>query len=263
VFFLYKLLGGLATPPGCFFAILMPLSFWVARDKRRASRRIGIALFALLLIMYALFMPVTAAFLMARLELGRPDLPADGTPTLVVVLAGGGTHPIPGSEEGVEAAEIELAEQSLQRLIEGVRAARLLGCPLLYSGGYDEGDRGAYENEIRRIAADAGFDGELLLETLSRTSWENMKAVSKIVEARGFKRLVISTTAYHVKRALWTAAQIMPDTELVAWPSGWRSTRDRLTAGAFGVSARAFLDNCTALREIVGLLVYKFYIKIF
>jgi uncharacterized SAM-binding protein YcdF (DUF218 family) len=96
-----------------------------------------------------------------------------------------------------------------------------------------------------------------LLETLSRTSLENMKEISKIVEMRGFERLVVSTTAYHMRRALWTAARTMPDVEIIAWPSGWRSTRDRLTAGAFGVSARAFLDSCTALREFIGLLAYK------
>jgi uncharacterized SAM-binding protein YcdF (DUF218 family) len=256
VFFLYKLAGGLLTPPGCFFALLIPLSFWAAKNGRRAFRWGGIALFTLIAIMYALFMPVTANFLMSRLEVERPAPPTDEVPTLVVVLAGGGTHPVPGSE-----GEIELGEQSFQRLMEGVRAARLLGCPLLYSGGYDEGSRSAYENAIRRIAADANFDGELFLETLSRTSLENMKEISKVVKARKFKRLVISTTAYHMKRALWTAAQTMPDVELVAWPSGWRSTRDRLTAGALGVSARAFLDSCTALREIVGLLAYKLWTR--
>jgi uncharacterized SAM-binding protein YcdF (DUF218 family) len=252
VFFLYKLAGGLIAPPGCFFVVLIPLSFWIMKSEKRTHRRTGIVLFALVIIMYALFMPVTAEFLMARLEVERPVLPRDSVPTLAVVLAGGGTHPVPGSE-----AEIELAEQSFQRLVEGIRAARLLGCPLLYSGAYDEGSRNAYENAIRKIAADANFEGELLLETLSRTSLENMKEISKIVKTREFKRLVISTTAYHMKRALWTAERSMPDIEIIAWPSGWRSTRDRLTAGAFGVSARAFLDSCTALREFIGLLAYK------
>jgi uncharacterized SAM-binding protein YcdF (DUF218 family) len=202
--------------------------------------------------MYVLFMPVTAKFLMARLETGRPTLTADGTSTLVVVLAGGGTHPMPGGE-----AEVELAEQSFQRLVEGTGAARFLGCPLMYSGGYDEGNPVDYENAIRKVAAGANFEGELLLETRSRTSLENMTEVSKLVKMRGFERLVISTTAYHMKRAMWTAARIMPDVELVAWPSGWRSTRDRLTPSAFGASARAFLDCCTALREFVGLLAYR------
>jgi uncharacterized SAM-binding protein YcdF (DUF218 family) len=255
MFFLYKLAGALITPPGCFFALLIPLSFWAAKSGRRAQRAVGIVLFALSVILYALFMPVTAEFLMARLEVERPALPAGGASTLVVVLAGGGTHPIPGGE-----GEIELAEQSFQRLVEGARVARLLGCPLLYSGGYDEGSQSAYEKAIRKIAADVNFDGELILETRSRTSLENMKAISRIVETREFSRLVISTTAYHMRRALWTAVRTMPDVEIIAWPSGWRSTRDRLTAGSFGVSARAFLDNCTALREFVGLLAYRWLI---
>ena len=65
---------------------------------------------------------------MTCLEIERPVLPAntDKIPTLVIVLAGGGTHPVPGTE-----VEIELAEQSFQRLIEGISVARLLGCPFL------------------------------------------------------------------------------------------------------------------------------------
>ena len=253
MFFLYKLAGGLVAPPGCFFALMIPLSFLAARNWRRASRWTETMLFVLVVIIYALFMPVTAEFLMRRLETERPILPADEAPTLVVVLAGGGTHPIPGG-----GAEIGLAEQSFQRLAEGLGAARLLGCPVVYSRGYDEGNEDAYERAIRKIAADMNFNGELLLETRSRTSWENMKEVSKILEERGFKRLVISTTAYHMRRALWAAERMMPeDVELIAWPSGWRSTRSRLTAGSFGASARAFLDSCTALREFIGLLAYK------
>ena len=257
MFFLYKLAGGLATPPGCFFALLIPLSFWVMKRQRWA----GGALFAMIVMMYALFMPATARFLMARLEIGRPVLPQDSyqqdsypyqKPTLVAVLAGGGTHPVPGVK-----GETELTEQSFQRLMEGVKAARLLGCPLVYSGGYGEGDQEDYRNAIQKLVADASFNGEFLLETRSRTSLENMQEISKIVNARGFERVAISTTAYHMRRALWTAAQIMPDVEIIPWPSGWRSTRDRLTLGAFGASARAFLDSCAALREYAGLAAYK------
>jgi uncharacterized SAM-binding protein YcdF (DUF218 family) len=252
MFFLYKLIGGLVTPPGCFFAILIPLSFSIMRRKGRASRKSGIVLFPIVLTLYALFMPVTAEFLMARVETERPVLPTDKIPTLVAVLAGGGTHPIPGDE-----TEIELAEQSYQRLIEGLRAADALGCALLYSGGYDEGDRGAYERAIRKIADGANFKGELLLELTSRTTQENIEEISKVAEQRAVDRIVISTTAYHMKRALWTARRKIRNAEIIAWPSGWRSTRDKLTIGSFGPSARAFLDSCTALREFVGLFAYK------
>ena len=251
MFFLYKLAGGLASPPGCFFVLLIPLSFWMMKSGRHTSRWGKIVLFALIVMMYVLFMPVTSTFLMARLEIERPVLPQDSVSTFVVVLAGGGTHPIPGG------VEVELTEQSFQRLIEGVKVARLLGCPLVYSGGYDEGNQDDYERAIRKAVAEAGFEGDFLLETRSRTSLENMQEVSKVVKTRGFKRVVISTTAYHMKRALWTAAEVMPDVEIVPWPSGWRSTRDRLTLRAFGVSARAFLDSCAAMREWVGLIAYK------
>ena len=255
VFFLYKLAGGIAVPPGCFFALLFALLLWgLLRTRERFARRILKALFCVVVVLYALFMPVTAEFLMGRLEVPRQALPDDGVPTLVAVLAGGGTHPVPGASD-----ELELAEQSYQRLAEGVRVANLRGWPLVYSGAYDEGDPKAYEASLRLSVEQRGLKGEFILEANSRTTWENLGEIAKIAEARGFKRVVLSTTAYHMKRSLWMAARRMPGTDLVAWPSGWRSTRDRLMVNAFGPSARAFYDSCTALREIAGLAAYRFF----
>ena len=205
--------------------------------------------------MYVLFMPVTAELLMGRLEIARPALPDDDVPTLVAVLAGGGTHPIPAA--GKDGTEIELAEQSYQRLAEGVNVAKLRRWALVYSGAYDEGDSAAYEASIRKQVALWGFDGDVTVEASSRNTWENLREIAKAVNERAYGRVVLSTTAYHMKRSLWMAERQMPDVEIVAWPSGWRSTRDQLQLNAFGPSARAFYDSCTALRELVGLAAYK------
>ena len=256
VFFFYKLAGGLAAPPGCFFALLFALTLWGAlKTRERFAARICKALFCVALLLYVLFMPVTAEFLMGALEVSRPALPDDGTPALVAVLAGGGTHPVPEGETG----GIELADQSYQRLAEGIDAANRGGWPLVYSGAYDEGDAEAYRASLRGYAKRWGLRGELILETASRNTWENLGEIAKIAEARGFKRVVISTTAYHMRRALWMARRRMPDAELIPWPSGWRGTRGRLAVNAFGPSARAFYDSCTALREAAGLAAYKIF----
>lgn len=190
---------------------------------------------------------------MGCLESSRPELPNNDYPTLVVVLAGGGTHPVPYAGRG---SNFELAEQSYQRLAEGANVAKRRNWPLIYSGAYDEGDPLVYAESIRNQAALWGFEGELIVDTVSRTTWENLREIAKVVEKGGFKRVVISTTAYHMKRTLWMALRQMPDIEIVSWPSGWRSTRDDLALNAFGPSARAFYDSCTALRELVGLAVY-------
>lgn len=255
IFILYKFAGGLVTPPGCFFALLFPSLLWgFFKTGERAIKRLNLFLLFLIATMYFLFMPLTAAMLMGVLEVERPILPDDDLPTLVAVLAGGGTHPIPGS-----AGELELAEQSYQRLAEGVKIANAGRWALLYSGAYDEGDIEAYKRSIQRSASEWGFQGEVLLDAVSRTTWENLTEIAKIVNERGFERVVLSTTAYHMRRVLWMARKQIPDNaEIVPWPSGWRSARDRLTINALAPSARAFYDSCTALRELVGLAAYKF-----
>jgi uncharacterized SAM-binding protein YcdF (DUF218 family) len=254
-FILYKVIGGAVTPPGCFFTLFFPLLLGgILKTRERAARKFFLYALFLLALLYALFMPVTAEFLSAGLETKRPPLPHGGTATLVAVLAGGGTHSIPGRE-----GEIELSEQSYQRLAEGAALARLQNWPLLYAGAYDQGDVPAYAASVRRQAAFWGFEGEVILESSSRTTWENMREIAKIAQKRGIQRVVFSTTAYHMRRALWMAERHMPSVELVPWPSGWRSARkDKRIPSDFAPSARAFLDSCAALREWVGLTVYKF-----
>ena len=255
VFTLYKIAGGAFTPPGCFFVLLfILLLIMMLKTKERITKRISIITILLVSLMYVLFMPVTAEFLMGCLETNRPTLPDDNVPTLVAVLAGGGTHPVPsaGSDKSVE-----LSEQSYQRLSEGVIIAKSRNWPLLYSGAYDEGDAVQYAESIRSQAKLWGLDSEVIMETASRTTWENLKEIASFVEKEGYKRIVISTTAYHMKRSIWMAEQQIPGVEIVPWPSGWRSTRDKLALNSFGYSARAFLDSCTALREIVGLAAYQ------
>jgi uncharacterized SAM-binding protein YcdF (DUF218 family) len=257
VFFLYKLIGGLLTPPGCFFALLFPLLLWQALGARSRGEkwRSRAALF-LLVLLYALFMPVTSDFLMRQVETGRPPLPRDETPTLVLALAGGDTHPVL-DVSGEAGTEVELSAQSFQRLAEGILAAKSRGWPLLYSGAWEEGDASVYEDYLRGEAKRLGFEGEVLVDASSRNTWENLRETAKIVRQRGFKRVVLSTTAFHMRRTLWMARRQMPDVELLPWPSGWRSTRGRFAVNILGVSALAFYDSCMALRELAGLAAYR------
>jgi len=255
IYFLYKFAGATVTPPGCFFVLLFLLLFLgVLKTKERVTKRIYIFLIFLVMLMYILFMPLTARFLMSCLEPERPVLQDDGRPTLVAVLAGGGTHPLPNATPELS---IELAEQSYQRLAEGVIVAKRNNWPLIYSGALDDGDPAAYETLIRTQLAIWGLKGEVIIEMASRTTWENMQEIAKVAERDGYERVVISTTAYHMKRSLWMAEQHMPGIELIPWPSGWRSTSFRLDINSFAPSARAFHDSCTAMREIIGLMAYK------
>ncbi|MCL2146874.1 MAG: YdcF family protein [Synergistaceae bacterium] len=247
----------MVTPPGCFFVLLFLLPLiGVIKTKERTTKRIFKLVLFIVALMYVLFTPLTAMFLMGYLESGRPVLQDDDRATLVVVPAGGGTHPVPG---GTSEVNVELAEQSFQRLAEGVNVAKRHNWPLFYTGAYEEGDSLTYTASIRAQAALWGFEGEVVVETSSRNTWENMQEVAKAVEKGGYERLVISTTAYHMKRSLWMAKRHMPDIEIIPWSSGWRSTSDSVTYNMFAPSARAFYDSCAALREIVGLFAYMVF----
>lgn len=256
-FIVYKFLGGMAAPPGCFFVLgfLLLLVFFF-QSRRRGMRPLFWCFAVFYVLVYALFTPYTSSFLMGMLETPRPPLEADGKPTLVVVLAGGGMYPVP-SRDGIE--RVALAEQSFQRLAEGVMAAQRHGWPLFFVGASpDNGDEEGFSAGVKEIARSLGLTAPIEVDTVSRTTWENMAAIADRIEKDKFERIVLSTTAYHMKRSLWMAKKHLPqDVEIIPWPSGWRSTSFAPLYRRLGPSSNAFNDSCMALREIIGLCAYR------
>jgi len=75
---------------------------------------------------------------------------------------------------------------------------------------------------ISGVNKDAGLDsiflnqisgperGSIILEKNSRSTFENALEVRKLMEARGLKSMVLITSVYHMKRAVYIFKQVMP-----------------------------------------------------
>ena len=112
---------------------------------------------------------------------------------------------------------------------------------VLYSGFVTRAD----EAHIRAIIPEA----RLVLEKASRTTHENAVESSRIVAARGWRTLLLVTSAVHVPRALgcFRAAGLNPDVlpvDPLPRLSGWLPTH------------RAVAASRIAMHELVGRLVY-------
>lgn len=52
---------------------------------------------------------------------------------------------------------------------------------------------------------------KVIVERLSKATYENAVEVKRIIEARGFNSIILITSIYHMKRAYYTFNRILPD----------------------------------------------------
>ncbi len=237
-FFFYKLAGSLAAPPGLIVVILLLLAHQAFRRPRKTL--LGTELFLVALCLYLLSAPASSRRLVGPLESVTPSLPEGDLKAAVVVLAAG----IRESDDGRR----ELKPHSLQRLVGGWELARERDWPLIVAEAMAE--------QLARW----GFEGKILLENRSRTTWENLAQTAPLLKAEGITDIVIVTHAYHMKRALLCAKKALPESTLHPWPVGYLADRVRPSAPDWLPDAAALFQSMIALRERLGLFVYRFYL---
>ena len=161
---------------------------------------------AVALALAAVFADEPAFFLIAR----DPPRSADA----VLVLAGD-----PDYERTKSAARLVLAGE-----------ARLL---IVTGGEPGPGDSAA---SLREEAIRLGIPpGAIRMEEVSRSTHESLVAVRPILERENVRRLVVVTSPYHQRRALWAARRTLTGVEIVSrpadpssWqPGGWWKSRSK------------------------------------
>ncbi len=244
--FLSKNLDLLASPL-TWVLLLILLALFLGR-RPRALAAVLIGAFALL---WA-FSTGKAANLFLRLaeapavRTERPGVTYDA----VVVLSGMVDERAARASGGFEVtAEVSRLLAGFELLRDGrARQVLLSGGPLRREPGV------RVEPEV---LADAlrrwGIDGSrIVLEARSRNTHESAVEVARIVKERGWKSLLLVTSAYHMPRALgcFEKAGLSPD----ALPVDWRGSPE--PAGLVP-RASALAEATHALRELVGRLVYR------
>lgn len=124
------------------------------------------------------------------------------------------------------------------------------------SGGGNPGDP---LNEARVLAdqlAGWGIDrSRLVLEEKSRNTRENAVESAKIVRERGFRTLVLVTSAFHMPRAVDCFRAV--DLAVDPLPVDYRSFDPAKTTPQLLPRSEKLADSTFALREMAGRLVYR------
>jgi uncharacterized SAM-binding protein YcdF (DUF218 family) len=248
VFLLKKIISAFLLPPGCIIIILFVAGIWYFRHRCRSC---GIFSLTLGLILWILSLGPTANFLMKRLESGL-TIPAHINGDVIVLLGGGANDSVQDlSGIGVP------SDDMMSRLVTAVRAQKRTGIPVLVSGGPMEDKRIPESWIVRRFLHDLGVPAsKILVEDRSRDTVENARYVSEICSRFGFRRLILVTSAYHMKRAQLAFQQ--QNLAVIPLPASLRyDARNNITPYTYLPSAMSFASTATALHEQLGLLFYR------
>jgi len=258
-FLLSKLLPPLLMPLG--LALLLQIAGQLGR-RRRWGPWLSWAGLALL---WLASMPLVSRQLIWGLEERAVRLSPAVIPRADVVLVlGGGLSPALPPRRGVEVGEAG------DRLLTGVELLQEGKAPwLLLSGGkvsFNAGDPAP--PEARSAAALAGRLGvppeRIVLSEKARNTAEEARALQGMAAQRGWRTVLLVTSATHLPRSLATFRRltdltIIPvpcDFQLPARGSFGRATATGVLMG-LQPNAGALAGTSQALRELMGLAMYR------
>jgi uncharacterized SAM-binding protein YcdF (DUF218 family) len=260
-FLLSKLLPLLVYPLGLGLLLQLAGQGGQARGRRwgRWASAGGIAL------VWLMAMPLTSRQLIWGLEERSAALTPGVIPQAdAVVVLGGGLRPALAPRRGVEVGEAG------DRLLTGLRLMRQGKAPLLVASGgrvsFTSGDPAPPEALwARDLAQELGLPASrILLNPGSRTTAEEARDIGRIGRSRGWKRVLLVTSAFHMPRSLATFRQrsglavvaVACDYQL---PS--RANFGKPTAGSVMKSllpdAEFLYLSTLALKEHIGLVAYR------
>jgi uncharacterized SAM-binding protein YcdF (DUF218 family) len=238
----------LLTAPLTWAIALALLGFFLRR--RRARLAAGLALSSVAVLVFFSVEPV-AGTLVRRVESGAHRTFKPGSTYDAVIVLGG----IVDGEASSRSGQLELTEPverilCAAELLKSGQARMVLlsaGGPL-YPGAPSEAER------LAAWLGEQGIDADrIVVEGRSRNTHENAVESARIVNARGWKKLLLVTSAWHAPRALasFRAAGLEPD----VLPVDHHAT-DGSYEG-FLPRAAALAVSTEMLRELVGRAVYR------
>jgi len=244
--FLSKIFTCLILPPGCFIVVLF-LVFLFLPDKKK------IFPFLALLFLYLLSIQPVSDLLLKPLENAYPPLSPEfkkDWPQAVVILGGGTIQSSPEAGAGKDT----LTADAIKRVVYAFSLRDTFKVPFIFSGGkvFEYGQ----ESEALtagRLFVSLGFPFErLILESRSRNTWENAKETMKL----GFEKIVLVTSAYHVKRGVYCFNR--QGISVIAAPTDYKCDRGRNYDFFSFMPQMGYLNNSwLAIHEYIGLLTYR------
>ncbi len=233
-----KVLTYLFLPPGGIVVLLLSSYFLIGGD-RRAGKAL---LLASAIFLYLLSLPPTANLLLYPLE--SPYFKSPRTRAQVIVVLGGGSYDRCGGE-------VCLTESSLKRVLKAFLLWRKTGLAVLVSGGHLKKNSPTEAEKMEALLRRLGVK-EILKEERAINTREEAREVGRILKERGWNRVYLVTSAFHMGRALFAFRSRGIDAVPVA-------TDFRSGMGGFPLlpNSKALDNSFIALHEYLGIVYYR------
>ncbi len=269
MFIVGKLFTYTLLPPGSIVIALAVVAILLLRRKRIGE---SITLFAISGLMYLASIQPMSNLLLAPLEGASIGVQSTRQPELIVVL-GGGAIPArfattaqdvaksdaPPDLRAVEPATASatfriLTGDSIARTSEGAALHLATGLPVGVTGGSPltpglEPEAVAAKRYLERLGVPSGA---ILVEGVSKNTWENAKLVADLSDSRS---IYLITSAYHMKRSIECFAAF--GFEVTPRATDFRVSSGGYTFWDFAPSSPSFSDSIQALHEDVGRFYYR------
>lgn len=221
---------------------------------RRRPRAAGAAALLSVAVLWFFAAEPVASFLFRRAEATAPKTFDPGVVYDAVIVLGGSLDLDATQQAG--APELNAAGERFLRGLELLRDGKARN--VLLSAGTPDRRPGAlaeapvFARELERL----GIAPErIVAEARSRNTRENAVESARIVRERGWKRLVLVTSAFHMDRALgcFRAVGLTPD----ALPVDYRSYDPSRRSGSWAPRSGTLAASTDALHELFGRAVYR------
>jgi uncharacterized SAM-binding protein YcdF (DUF218 family) len=236
-------IGALFMPLGIVLIVLLVALLMAWRSPLQAWRPIVAAI----VLLYALSTQFVADGLLYVLEPAPRDPAADASGQAIVVLGGGTYHRAP--EYGGDTVKAG----TLQRLRYAARLQRVLGKPVLATGGSPEGSLIAEAQLMKQVLQQDFQVPVQWIEQRSNNTLENGRLVYRLLKPAGIERVYLVTHAWHMPRA--RLAFERAGFAVIPAPTGF-ATRFELTILDFLPRAEALSDSTWFFHEILGIAWY-------
>jgi len=248
-FLLKKVLTAFLLPPGIFLVLLLAGMVFI-------TKRFRSFLFGLFLLLYLLSIEPAKDLLLLPLE-NRYPVPSWSEiqhVDAIVVLGGGALENAPDID-----GQGALDGDSLLRVLAAYRLHAASKKPIIVAGGAVFGSRP--ESEIsREVLHRLGVKQQsVLVETKSKDTNENALFVRAICQRRNWNKIVLVTSAFHMKRALMLFDRFF--NEIVPYPTDYKTLRRGYGYWSFLPDASNLADIALAVKEYLGIIYYKFTLK--
>jgi uncharacterized SAM-binding protein YcdF (DUF218 family) len=243
---LYQNIYNLFLPPGFFVIILIVFSCWLYKKDRRASQILAAITFCF----YIFTIPLFSTFLVKTLENAyKPPLYADNNNyDVIIMLCGGATLDTPNIDGAGH-----LSGYSANRLLTTAILSKKANLPVIISGGQVFSDTGNESEISKRELVQLGIPEEMIIiENKSRNTAENAKYVRGLLESYNFKKPLLVTSAFHMKRAVLNYSK--QEIKVQPFPTDYScSINTTIRASSFIPSNGAFNGVGLSLKEYLGI----------